>query len=143
MKRTGTVDQAKRFVELKAQIVAATGLPADTPRVSYLATLTLQAERIQSRVIAGDDTVTGAELLALRTTIEEISPVTPHTVRIEYVDGTRKTCPFCHATFNPHDDDPKPLPPKPDERPSDRRQSLSPPATAVEFKPEADSMSRS
>jgi len=63
MKRAGTVDQAKRFVELKQQIIAATGLAADAPRVSYLATLTLQAERLQSRVIAGDDTVTGAELL--------------------------------------------------------------------------------
>jgi hypothetical protein len=70
-------DSAKRFFELKQQITTATGLPADAPRVSYLATLTLQAERIQSRVIAGDDTVTGAELLALRTTIEEISDA-PH-----------------------------------------------------------------
>jgi hypothetical protein len=113
MKRNGTADQAKRFVELKQQIVVATGLPSDAPRVSYLATLTLQAERLQSRVIAGDNTVTGAELLALRTTIEEISPVAPHTVRIEYVDGTRKTCPFCHTTFNPHDDRSKALPPEP------------------------------
>jgi hypothetical protein len=69
--------------ELKQQIVTTTGLPPDAPRVSYLATLTLQAERLQSRVIAGDDTVTGAELLALRTTIEEISPATPHTINGE------------------------------------------------------------
>lgn len=61
---------AKRFFELKQQIVAATGLPSDAPRVSYLATLTLQAERVQSRVIADD----AAELLALRTTMEEDTP---------------------------------------------------------------------
>jgi hypothetical protein len=95
MRRAGTADQAKRFVELKQQIVATTGLPSDAPRVSYLATLTLQAERLQSRVIAGDDTVTGAELLALRTTIEEISPATPHMVTLQISKRLHGICQHC------------------------------------------------
>ena len=48
----------------------------------------LRAERIQSRAVAGDDVDT-AELLALPTTIEEISPVAPHTVRVELARGRR------------------------------------------------------
>jgi hypothetical protein len=129
MKRNGTADQAKRFVELKQQIIATTGLEAFAPRVSYLATLMLQAERLQSRVIAGDDSVTGAELLALRTTIEEISPATPHTVNLLVSKRLHGVCQFCHK-LNPLDEPvpPPPEPPSPKPPPGPR---LLPPPSAV------------
>jgi hypothetical protein len=86
-------DQAKRFVELKQQIAITTGLAVDAPRISYLATLLLQAERIQGRIIAGDDGVTSAELLELRSTIEEISPLPATNVAVRIIDGV--ACPSC------------------------------------------------
>lgn len=80
-------DQAKRFVQLKEQVAATTGLAIDAPRVTFLATLMLQAERLQSRVVAGDDSVTSAELLAVRSTIEEVAPNPPHRVEIQIVEA--------------------------------------------------------
>jgi hypothetical protein len=115
---------------LKQQIIVTTGLPSDAPRVSYLATLTLQAERLQSRVIAGDDTVTGAELLALRTTIEEISPATPHTVNIQISKRLHGVCKFCNRLNELDEGGPPPGPPPSDPfvPPSPR---LLPPPSAV------------
>ena len=113
------IDQAsRRFVQLKEQFVAKTGLEPDSPRAGYLAVLMLRAEQIQSRAIAGDD-VSTAELLALRQTIEEMSPEPMHEVRICVVPS---------------------LPPEPEpERPPSPPLAAkpSPPVAAVETKLEA------
>jgi hypothetical protein len=107
-------DQAKRFVQLKEQVAATTGLAIDAPRVTFLATLMLQAERLQSRVVAGDDSVTSAELLALRSTIEEVAPNPPHRVEIQIVEAEIQHCPKCGWSR----DKPAADPPAPDAKPS-------------------------
>jgi hypothetical protein len=89
-------DQAARFIELKQQVIAATGLSPDAPRVAYLAVLALRAERIQEAAINGDD-VDVAELLALKDTIEQLSPATPHTVVLQISKRLHGICRHCGA----------------------------------------------
>jgi hypothetical protein len=105
---------ARRFVKLKREAAASTGLALDSPRINYLATLALQAERLQCRIIAGDDSVTTAELLALRTAIEQLSPLPPQTVTVEYVDSLPKDpAPSVSETSPPGAGLPRPPPSEP------------------------------
>jgi hypothetical protein len=90
-------DQAARFIELKRQIIATTGLPEEAPRVAYLAVLALRAERITESAINGDD-IDVAELLALKDTVEQMSPAPPHTVVLEISGRLHGICPHCHRS---------------------------------------------
>jgi hypothetical protein len=94
MPRRDTRDQAARFIELKRQVIATTGLPEDAPRVAYLAVLALRAERIQEAAINGDD-IDVAELLALKDTIEQLSPAPVHNVSIQVCRKLHGVCQRC------------------------------------------------
>jgi hypothetical protein len=110
-------DQAARFIELKRQIIAATGQSEDAPRVAYLAVLALRAERIQEAAISGDD-IDVAELLALKDTIEQLSPAALHVVTLQISKRLFGICRHCGAANElreepPPPDDPKLSPLKP------------------------------
>jgi hypothetical protein len=90
-------DQAARFIELKRQIIATTGLPEDSPRIAYLAVLALRAERIQEAAINGDD-VDVAELLALRDTVEQMTPSAPHRIELIFSKRLHGICPHCRKS---------------------------------------------
>jgi hypothetical protein len=86
-------DQAARFFELKRQIIATTGPPEDSPRIAYLAVLALRAEPIQEAAINGDD-VDVAELLALRDTVEQMTPSALHRIELIFSKRLHGICPY-------------------------------------------------
>ena len=88
-------DRATRFIELKRQVIANTGLSEDSPRVAYLAVLALRAERITEAAI-NDDEIDVAELLAIKDTIEQMSPEPTHNIEIQYCKRLFGVCQFCH-----------------------------------------------
>jgi hypothetical protein len=113
------------------------GLAVDHPDVVEHALCQIGIDQVQASVIAGRaiNIETTGKLLDRQKELRARVTAQLPTVTIQYVDGTRKTCPFCKATFNPHDDDPKPLPPDdPEPPPAARNRS---PVAAPESKPPA------
>jgi hypothetical protein len=106
---------AERLHRARRAAARELGVKADHPAAIRVATLQVaydaaQAQLANGRAVDLDSLVRiDAALAAARSSVPH-----QHTVNIEIVDGTRKTCPFCGVTFNPHDDPPKPLPGDPE-----------------------------
>jgi hypothetical protein len=79
-------DYAKRFVEEKDRLSDA-GLP-DGLRKTFISTLTVKLEQLSAAVVAGDNTVTVAELLSLRSALEELEPPPEHKIIVELAPPT-------------------------------------------------------
>ena len=108
-------DRATRFIELKRQVIANTGLSEDSPRVAYLAVLALRAERITEAAI-NDDEIDVAELLAIKDTVEQMSPAPAHHVILEVSKRLHGVCRYC-GKLNELDEltpPPGPMPNKPE-----------------------------
>jgi hypothetical protein len=92
-------DAARQYFELKRSISGRTGLADDSPRLDYLAMLQMQIEHTRLRLINGDS-VTSAELLALQTAVNEMSPEPVHSVEIKVCRTLTGVCPHCHGEVN-------------------------------------------
>jgi hypothetical protein len=75
-------DTAKRYHELRKLIASRTGLTDDSPRLDYLAMLSLQVDHVRLKLINGDDEVSSSELAMLQSVIEQVSPEPVHGVSI-------------------------------------------------------------
>jgi hypothetical protein len=87
-------DTARQYFELKRSISGRTGLADDSPGLDYLAMLQMQIEHTRLRLINGDS-VTSAELLALQTAVNEMSPEPVHEVRIQVSKRLHGVCKHC------------------------------------------------
>jgi hypothetical protein len=106
-----TVARAARYSQLVNEAADQLKCRAGSELARHVGALRLARETFTERLIGGRD-VDPSDLLKLDEALARYVPKgEAPTLTITYVDGTRKTCPFCHVTFNPHDANPKPLPP--------------------------------
>ena len=111
---SGRTPGAERLYRARRAAAKELGVKVNDPRAIRLAALQCAHDSAQAQ-LANGRAIDIDNLLKLDAALAEArsSVVPPHEVQIKIVDGTRKTCPFCHTTFNPHDEEPKPLPPDP------------------------------
>ena len=109
------MSRAALFQQLLDQAAKELRCKVTDEKAKHVAVLRLALESVQTKLIAGRD-IDPSALRWLSEQLEKYAtpPPEPTTLTIQYIDGTRKTCPFCKATFNPHDPDPKPLSSDPD-----------------------------
>src|SRR6516162_7178685 len=88
-------DTARQYFELKRSISGRTGLADDSPGLDYLAMLQMQIEHTRLRLINGDS-VTSAELLALQTAVNEMSPEPTHNVVLQVSRRLHGVCRYCN-----------------------------------------------
>ena len=130
-------DAAERYHELRRQIAGRTGLADDSPRLDYLAMLSLQVDRVKLRLINGDTDLSSGELLTLQAAVAELSPEPIHNVNIQYCKRLFGVCRHCHG-LNELDEELPPLDLPPSPKPSPKPLSPIPAADLkVQAKPEA------
>jgi hypothetical protein len=109
-------DAAERYHELRRSIAARTGLADDSPRLDYLAMLSLQVDRVKLRLINGDSDVSSGELLTLQAAVVELSPEPTHNVNIQFCKRLFGVCRHC-GELSELDEELPPLDPPPSPKP--------------------------